>query len=138
MSVFRIALIIIGTYFLWASWLRFVRREKGQTLFKLIASNIIWIPVVLFSVVPGLTHSLSIALGLGENLNTLIFIGFVILFIIIFKLISIIERIERSISEIVRNEALRDLSKSIVRPNINSENAVTDGNEPTKDSDQTI
>jgi hypothetical protein len=54
--------------------------------------------------------------GLGENLNTLIFIGFVAVFVMIFKIINIIERIEKNISEIVRKEALGHLEDKKTTP----------------------
>ena len=110
MSVYQIILAIIAVIFLGTGITRFLKQEKSQTLFKFLVTVIIWGSIFIFSVVPSASHSLSRALGLGNNLNTLIFIGFVILFVIVFKLLNIIERLERNISEIVRKEALEKLN----------------------------
>jgi len=111
LSLYQIILIIISLIFLFSGITKFFRREKSQTLFKLISTIFIWGAVLVFSIFPELTHSISKKLGLGENLNTLIFIGFVILFMIVFKIINILERIERNISEIVRKEALEKIER---------------------------
>lgn len=109
LSIYQIVLGIVALFFLSDGITKFIKREKSQTLFKLAATIIIWGGIFIFSLLPQLTHTISKGLGLGENLNTLIFIGFMMIFIILFKIINIIERIERNISEIVRKEALSKL-----------------------------
>jgi len=109
-SIYGIILGIISMIFLLNGILKFIRKEKNQSLFKLLATTIIWGGVFTLSFFPDIAHIISINLGLGENLNTLIFLGFVINFLIIFKLLNKIEKMESNISEIVRNETLYKLN----------------------------
>ncbi len=113
MSITILQLFLAGIAF--SFWLnavfKFFRQEQGQTSFKLFANSVIWLSIGLFSLFPSQVHLLSQKIGLGENLNTLIFIGFVVVFMIIFKIINILERTERNISEIVRKEALSKLTE---------------------------
>lgn len=111
LSLPQLAIAIIAIYFLYSGLRRFFRRERSQTIFKLLMTLIIWGAVLVFSLFPMISHSVTKSLGFGDNLNTLIFIGFIVLFMIITKLISVIERIERNISEIVRKEALSKIEK---------------------------
>ena len=90
---------------------KYVRRERTQTLFKLVACVLIWGSIAVFSLFPQWARTLSQWAGFGENLNTLIFIGFIVVFAILFKLLSIIERIEQDVSEIVRKEALQRIAE---------------------------
>ena len=110
MTIFQIIIASVALAFWINTAIKFFKREKGQTFFKFLASTIIWFSIAVFSLLPSVTHQLSIKLGFGESLNTLIFVGFIIVFMILFKLINIIERIETNISEIVRKEALSRLN----------------------------
>lgn len=109
--IFRIIMAVVASIFLINSWLKFLKRENNQTFFKLVTNNIIWLSIGIFSLLPTETHSISEKLGFGESLNTFIFIGFVIVFAILFKIINILERTERNISEIVRKEALSQITE---------------------------
>lgn len=109
LSIFQILLALISIFFLASGILKFTKRMKSQTVFKLSLTIVIWGSILSFSLFPKEAQKISSSLGLGDNLNTLIFIGFVVIFIIIFKLLSIIEKLERNISEIVRKEALGKL-----------------------------
>jgi hypothetical protein len=113
MPVLKIILAFVAASFLLNSIIKFAKKEKSQTLFKLGASIVIWGGISMFALFPEITHQLSESLGMGENLNTLIFLGFVVIFMIVYKFIHTIEKIEKNISEIVRKEALRDLDKKI-------------------------
>lgn len=85
---------------------RFARRERGHNAVRLVASLLVWGGVVTFALFPDVPHDLSVELGLGVNLNTLIFAGFVAVFLVIARLLSSIERLDRTITELVRHEAL--------------------------------
>jgi hypothetical protein len=111
MTAYQIILAAIAGIFLTSNIAKFLDRRHGHTLFKFIASSTIWGGIMTFSIMPTAGHSLSQALGLGENLNTLIFIGFIIVFAIIFRLLSTIEQLERSLSEFVRRDALRQINR---------------------------
>lgn len=111
MTIYQIILAAIALSFVVSAIARFLKHESGQTIFKFLITLAIWGSILVFSVIPSASHSLSRTLGLGDNLNTLIFIGFVALFVIVFKLLSVIERLERNISEIVRKNALENLNK---------------------------
>ena len=110
-SIYQIILGLIALIFIINGILRFAKGEKYQTLFKLFSTLLIWGVIFVFSIFPEFSHFISTKIGLGENLNTLIFIGFVMLFIIIFKLLNTVENLERDITEIVRNEALNKINK---------------------------
>ncbi len=110
-SFFQWLLIVVALFFIVDRVKKFFKKEYKQTFLKFIFSLIIWGGVLFFSLFPDVARQLSMKLGLGENLNVLIFFGFVIVFIIIFKILEIVERNERNITEIVRKNALRDLEK---------------------------
>lgn len=106
-SIIRWVLIILAVFMVIDRILKFTRRESGQTLFKLVSSVLIWGIILSISIYPDFAYFIARKLGMGENLNTLIFFGFVIVFMLIFKILSIIEHIERQITEVVRATAIK-------------------------------
>ncbi len=111
-SILQIILALTALVLLLTGVFKYIKRQRSQTFFKLMTSVVIWGSIFVFSIFPSITHRLSEKLGFGESLNTLIFIGFVIIFVILTKIINIIEKIERNISEIVRKEALSKISRT--------------------------
>jgi hypothetical protein len=111
MNTYQIFLAIIATLFLVSGFSKFLHRERSQTVFKFLITCCVWGGILIISIFPNVSYKLSLFFGLGQNLNTLIFIGFVTVFIVLFKLLSIIERLEQNISEMVRKEALKKLNE---------------------------
>lgn len=108
-SLYQAALALFAIVVIIERTVRFFHREYTQSLIKYLAIISIWGGIALISLFPNLAHWISLRFGLGENLNTLIFIGFIILFLLFFRMLSIIEHIETTITDLVRKEALRDL-----------------------------
>lgn len=111
LSLVNLALVAVAALFLINGLVRFFKGEERQTFFKLFAYLVIWGSILTFGLFPHVSRSISLFLGFGENLNTLIFLGFVVVFVALFKLVNAVERLERNISEIVRREALEKLER---------------------------
>lgn len=88
---------------------RFVRREQGQSVFKLLTTIFVWGAISYVAFFPSQVRQMSRQLGFGDNLNTFIFFGFIVVFVILFRLLAIEEKNERLLSEIIRKEALKDI-----------------------------
>lgn len=117
-SLYQIALAGIALYIIIQRLIRFVRREQTQSFYKLLTVIVVWGGIGAVSLFPSIAHFIRIKFGFGENFNTLIFIAFVVLFVLFFKILSIVEKIEHSLTEIVRKEALGKVNKKKKRKNV--------------------
>lgn len=87
----------------------FCKREAGQTFLKLAVRVIVWGGMGLIAIYPNMTRIFAKFIGIEGNINAAIVIGFLLVFLIIFKLMSAIEKIEQNVSELIRREALSHL-----------------------------
>jgi hypothetical protein len=72
---------------------------------------VIWGGMLLIALFPNVTIALANIVGLQGNINAVIMTGFILIFLIIFKLFSAIERLEQNISELTRKEALKEIGR---------------------------
>lgn len=98
------------------AFLKFVKRETGQTFLKFAVRVIVWGGMATVAIYPNSTRTIAHFMGFEENMNAVIIIGFVLIFLIIFKLLSAIEKIEENITELTRKEALKELPANKDRP----------------------
>lgn len=126
LSIFQIFLAGIALSYIAAGAMRFFGGVYRQTLFRFLMGTALWSAVLVFSLFPDLSHFVSLKLGFGDNLYTLIFIGFVLVFIALFKLLAAVERLEQSITGIVRKEALSRLPAQALPAEVKAETAVDD------------
>ena len=106
LSLLKILIFLLSAFFIFEAFKKFIQKQKGQTFLKFSVQLIIWLSTEVLIIYPKLAQLVSQKLGFGDNLNTLIFLGFIMIFLILFKIVSLIERLEQNISEIVRKEAL--------------------------------
>lgn len=91
----------------------FFRAKKGQTFLKLFIRIFVWGGMSIIAIYPQITDDVAKIIGMQGNINAVILTGFLLIFLIIFKLLSAIEKIEQQISEVTRKETLKDLSNLI-------------------------
>lgn len=87
---------------------KYFSKEIYQTLFKTIFVTLIWALILMFSIFPFSAMELSRDMGLGETLNTLIFVGMVIIFMILYILIGRLNVVNQQLTEIVRYLAISE------------------------------
>ena len=91
----------------------FVKREAGQTLLKLVVRLAVWGGMALIAIYPDFTYYLSRIIGIEDNITAVIVTGFLFVFLLIFKLLSAIEKLEQNVSELTRRDSLREAHDKI-------------------------
>lgn len=91
---------------------RYLKGGKGQTILKLLIRLAVWGGMLIITLFPKVSFSLARLIGIEGNINAVILTGFLLVFLIIFKLLSTIERIEYHITLLTRQEALKNVNKT--------------------------
>jgi hypothetical protein len=89
----------------------FIKGKSGQTFYKLSIRLVVWGGMALIALFPSFTNVLAKLVGLQGNINAVILSGFLLIFFMIFKLLSAIERLEQDLSAITRNDALKKINQ---------------------------
>lgn len=83
---------------------RFSRREIS--LRRLLAWVVLWSAAAVVVLVPRTSERLAAALGVGRGVDVVIYLSIALLFYLQYRLFSRLDRIERDITKIVREQAL--------------------------------
>lgn len=102
----QLILVLLAGFFLFQAIKRFVFGENFQSVLKFFVTFGVWSVVFFFALFPGMARQISTLVGMGENLNTLIFITFIIVFLFLFRLMRILEKVESELTALTREQAL--------------------------------
>ena len=108
---YQVAISLLATSMIWQGGMRYFRHEKGQTLFKFSIRIIVWGGMSAIAIFPKLSNNLAHVIGIEGNINAVIMVGFVLVFLMIFKLLSAIEHLEEQITTLTRKESLDQLKQ---------------------------
>lgn len=111
--LYQIIVVAISAVMLFQGVKNFVNREAGQTFLKLFVRIIVWGGMSLIAVLPESTFYLAHIIGIEGNITAVMVTGFIFVFLILFKLLSAIEKIEQNVSELTRSEALKEANERI-------------------------
>lgn len=109
--LYQIVILLIAAVMVSQGIQRYAKGETGQTLFKLLVRLSVWGGMVIIVLFPNISNLLANVIGIQGNINAVILTGFILVFLMIFKLLSAIERLEQQISLLTRTDALEKLDK---------------------------
>lgn len=108
--IYQIIVTVIAAVMIYQGIMRYIKGKTGQTFFKLIIRLAVWGGMALIALFPAFTNTLAKVIGLQGNINAVILTGFILIFLIIFKLLSAIEKLEQQMTEITRKESLKEIN----------------------------
>lgn len=97
--------VIIGVAGIIYTFIRF--REGKMSLGTLLVWSAIWIVIILLSIFPDSTVTLSTITGIGRGLDLIFILAIIGCYYLIFRIYNMIENIEQEITQLVREIALR-------------------------------
>jgi hypothetical protein len=109
--LYQIAVIIISSLMIYQGLERYFKKQKNQSFLKLLIRIIVWGGMIVIVIYPQASMSLAKFIGIEGNINAVILVGFILIFLIIFKLLSAIERLEQNISELTRKDTINKINK---------------------------
>lgn len=109
--LYQIIVVAISVFMIYQGAKNFIRGKSRQTLWKLAVRTVVWGGMALIAIFPSFTNTLANIVGLKGNINAVILTGFLLTFLMIFKLLSAIERIEQNISELTRQDSLKKINR---------------------------
>lgn len=110
--LYQIIVAGVAIFMIFQGTANFIKGKGGQNLYKLIIRFVVWGGMALIAIFPRFTNILADIIGLKGNINAVILSGFILIFLMIFKLLSAIERLEQNISEITRKESLKEIKNN--------------------------
>ena len=101
---------VIGLFFISRTVLQFLKKKR--TAFGAAIWIFFWVTIIILAIVPdGIGEKIASILGFKDNVNAVIFVALGLLFIFIFYLSSVIERLETQLTELVRRLAIEEQRK---------------------------
>lgn len=105
---YQILVSIVSLIMIYSGAVSFIKGKSGQNLYKLSIRVFVWGGMMLISIFPQFTNILASLIGLEGNINAVILTGFLLIFLMIFKLLSAIERLEQQMTEVIRKDAINN------------------------------
>jgi hypothetical protein len=110
---YQIVIAALASFMIYQGGAQYFRQEGGQTFFKFSVRLLVWGGMAAIALFPTLSNDLAEFIGIEGNINAVIMVGFILVFLMIFKLLSAIERIERQVTSLTRKDSLNDLTKNV-------------------------
>lgn len=111
LQLYQVVILIIAGAMIYQGLSNFFKGKDHQTLLKIGVRIVVWGGMAAIVVFPGLTNTLAQVIGIEGNLNAVILTGFILVFLIIFKLLSAIEYLEQQMTVLTRQDALKEISQ---------------------------
>lgn len=111
LHLYQLIVAIVAGIMIFQGFQNFIKGKQGQTPLKLFVRIAVWGGMALIAIFPKITVLAAKIIGIEGNINAVILTGFILVFLMIFKLLSAIERLEQQISEVTRRDALKEIDK---------------------------
>src|SRR3989344_63623 len=111
LALYQIIIIFFAILMISQGIKNFFKRENGQTFIKLFVRIIVWGGMATIVAFPYASNFIASLIVIQDNVNAAVLAGFLLVFMMIFKLLSAIERLEQQITTVTRDRAISHIHK---------------------------
>lgn len=110
-ALYQIIIVLFAIVMISKGLQNYFKKESGQTFLKLLVRITVWGGMAVVVAFPKVTNIVAEIIGIQGNINAVILGGFLLLFLMVFKLLSAIERLEQQITVLTRKDSLKELDQ---------------------------
>lgn len=110
--LYQVVVMAISAIMIYQGFSNFVKGRARQTILKLLIRIFVWGGITIVALFPSVTNIFADIIGLKGNINAVILTGFLLVFLMIFKLLSAIEKLEQDMSKLTRKDSLKEIKKT--------------------------
>ncbi len=107
--IFQIALVVFAVYAVFKTWKDYTARKVSK--YWLVAVSFFWLVVAGVAITPQTTDIIAAEVGVGRGADLLVYIGIVVLFYIVHRLLLKQQQVSEEITELVRQIAIHRVDK---------------------------
>lgn len=111
-ALYQIIIVAFAAVMVGKGFQNYLSHERGQTFLKLLVRIVIWGGMAIVVTFPNVSNTLAELIGIQGNINAVILAGFLSVFLMIFKLLSAIEKLEQQLTDLTRQKTLEQLEDS--------------------------
>ncbi len=111
LQLYQVIILILAGFMLYQGISNFLKGKDHQTVLKLGVRIIVWGGMVTIVLFPSFSNILASIIGIQGNINAVILTGFILVFLMVFKLLAAIERLEQQITILTRKDSLSKIEK---------------------------
>jgi hypothetical protein len=121
LQLYQVIILILAGFMLYQGVDNFLKGKNHQTVLKLGVRIIVWGGMAIIVLFPDFSNVLADIIGIQGNINAVILTGFILVFLMIFKLLAAIERLEQQMTLLTRQKTL-ERARVITQEKPSSEN----------------
>ena len=110
-ALYQIIIVAFAVLMIGQGFYNYINHERGQTFLKLLVRVMVWGGMATVVTFPQITNLVAEIIGIEGNINAVILAGFLLVFLMIFKLLSAIEKLEQQLTVLTRQESLKDIDQ---------------------------
>jgi|SRR3989344_3626053 len=112
-------IVVFATFAIVQAWRAFVGGSLDRR--KLLLWSVFWVVVASVVLLPQVTSVMAAWLGVGRGVDLVLYLSVALLFYALFQNSRKIDRLERSLTELVRELAIREARAPQVKPSEHGE-----------------
>ena len=110
-ALYQIVIIGLAIIMIGQGIKHFLKGESSQTVLKLAVRILVWGGMALVVAFPNVSNAVAKIIGIQDNINAVILAGFLLVFLMIFKILSAVERLEQQLTTLTRQKTLEKIGE---------------------------